>query len=70
MPGIEMAWKPQSVTISLNLHTEHWVEEERPDKGFNLELALPLLQAEFLACGLEPFTESSQEQRWLQLEQE
>lgn len=65
-----MAWKPQSVTISLNLHTEHRVEEERPDKGFNLELALPLLQAEFLACGLKPFTESSQEQRWLQLEQE
>lgn len=36
-----MAWKPQSVTISLNLHTEHRVEEERPDKGFNLELELP-----------------------------
>lgn len=65
-----MVWKPQSVTISLNLHTEHWVEEERPDKGFNLELELPLLQAESLAGSLKPFTEFSQEQRWLQLEQE
>lgn len=45
-----MVWKPRSVTISLNLHTEHWVEEERPDKGFNLELELPLLQAESPAC--------------------
>lgn len=65
-----MAWKPQSVTISLNLHTEHRVEEERPDKGFNLELELPLLQAESLACDLKSFTESSQEQGWLQLERE
>lgn len=53
--------KPQSVTISLNLHTEHWMEEERPDKGFNLKLELPLLQAESLACDLKSFTESSQE---------
>ena len=61
-----MVWKPRSVTISLNLHAEHWVEEERPNKGFNLELELPLLQT----GSLKPFRESSQEQRWLQLEQE
>lgn len=56
-----MVWKPRSVTISLNLHTEHCVEEEKPDNGFNLELELPLLQAESLAGSLKPFMESSQE---------